>query len=60
MSELPLTLGICRDCASCSVRRAVTLDMDDIGPVYYCAAKMHETDGTDRCRDFRSRSEAVS
>ena len=55
-----MTLGICRDCASCSVRRAVTLDMDDIGPVYYCGAKMHETDGIDRCRNIHPRTGAVS
>lgn len=57
--SLPLTLGLCRDCASCSVRHVVTLSMEDAGEVYYCSVRMHETDGTERCRHYRRREVSV-
>lgn len=58
MTGLPLTLGICRECALCSPRRVMTLDMAESGTIYYCNAKMHGTDGRDRCADFRQRPDA--
>ncbi len=58
MTGLPVTLGICRECAMCSPRRVMTLEMAEARTIYYCNAKMHETDGKDRCADFRQRARA--
>ncbi len=52
----PLTLGICRDCEACRLKLKTTLDGDASGALYYCAATLHETDGKDRCAEYRPRS----
>lgn len=51
----PLTLGICRDCEACRLKLKMTLDGSISGALYYCGVTMHETDGKDRCADYRPR-----
>ena len=51
----PLTLGICRDCEACRLKLKVTLDGSISGALYYCNTTMHETDGKDRCADYKPR-----
>lgn len=53
----PLTLGICRDCEACRLKLKTTLDGSMVEPLYWCRVTMHETDGTDRCGDYRPRPE---
>ena len=58
MSELPLWLGICRDCGA--VRVKVTPYLDDPSRthvVYYCTARRHVVDGVDRCDSYRPRNQ---
>ena len=52
----PLTLGLCRDCEACRLKLKTTLDMTISGAAYYCAVKMHETDGADRCAHYRPKN----
>ncbi|MGN0137422.1 MAG: hypothetical protein ACI381_02280 [Candidatus Methanomethylophilaceae archaeon] len=55
MPEVPVTLGICRDCSKMQILTARTLDDKSASTVYYCRATRHRTYGCAQCRMFMSR-----
>lgn len=53
--DLPITLGVCRNCAKLKVYSGTTIDGFIARRVYYCRAMMHETEGRTACNDFTAK-----
>lgn len=56
MHELPITLGLCRDCSRLRVMNETTIEGAVLRCVYYCRARMRCVDGCSQCDEFVERT----
>lgn len=56
MNELPVFLGLCRDCSRLKVMNETTIDGGVLRRVYYCRARMRCIEGSNQCDDYKERA----